>query len=224
MTHTPPRLPQSLLRIAIRLALILAIAYAAHWLMGWVQTRMSALPAGGASFMLTSLLIFVLLAYAILIAIPYVPGVEIGISLLVMEGASVAPLVYLGSVAGLMLAYLAGYLLPYPWLTRTLRDLRLRRAADLLDAAQMVPPQERLAVLSDRLPKWLGPHLVRWRYLVLALLINLPGSSLIGGGGGICLIAGLSRLFAPVPTIVTFFLAVLPVPLGIWFFGIGFLP
>lgn len=224
MTQPPPPFSRSLARILFRIAVILALAYGAHLLMDWVLTRLMDLPHGMQSVMLTSVLLLVLVAYALLIAIPYVPGVEIGLSLLLLQGPPIAPLVYLASVAGLMIAYFAGRLLPPEWIGRTLLDLRLVRAAALIDQIGALPPQDRLSLLSDRLPRRIGPQLVRWRYLMLAVLINLPGTMVIGGGGGICMIAGLSRLFAPAATVFTFFMAVLPVPFGIWFFGIGLLP
>ncbi|KKL56965.1 hypothetical protein LCGC14_2240120, partial [marine sediment metagenome] len=43
--------------------------------------------------------------------------------------------------------------------------------------------------------------------------------ALIGGGGGICLMAGLSRMFAALPVLVTLAVAVAPVPLVVWFYG-----
>ncbi len=224
MNKTPPPLARSLARLLARIAVILALAYAAHLLMDWVLYRLMSLPHGMQTAMLSTALLLILLAYAILIAIPFVPGVEIGVSLLMIHGAEIAPLVYLASVAGLLIAYFTGQFLPPEWIQRTLLDLRLRRAAALMGRIGALPPKERLGLLSDQLPGRIGPPLVRWRYLMLALLINLPGTMVIGGGGGICLIAGLSRLFSPTMTVLTFLLAVLPVPFGVWFFGIGILP
>jgi hypothetical protein len=48
---------------------------------------------------------------------------------------------------------------------------------------------------------------------VLAVLFNLPGNTIIGDGGGIALIAGMSRLF-PFPKFVFLVcVAITPVPL-----------
>ena len=47
----------------------------------------------------------------------------------------------------------------------------------------------------------------------------MPGSGLIGGGGGICLLAGLTGVFAPRATFLTLALAVAPVPLLVWMTG-----
>jgi hypothetical protein len=55
--------------------------------------------------------------------------------------------------------------------------------------------------------------LLRYRYLALALAVNLPGNVILCGGGGIALMAGLSRLFDPLPFLLTILLAVLPVPM-----------
>ena len=224
MTPPLPPLSRSLSRIAVKIAVILALAYGAHLLMDWTLTRLKALPPGESSLMLTSLMVMVLVAYALLIAVPFVPGVEIGLSLLLLQGPPIALPVYLASVSGLLLAFFVGRLVPPAWTCRVLMDLRLRSAAALVGQVSNLPPEARLDLLAGRLPQRLGPHLILWRYPVLALLINLPGTTIIGGGGGINMIAGISRLFVPIATVVTVFLAVLPVPLGIWFFGIGFLP
>jgi hypothetical protein len=48
---------------------------------------------------------------------------------------------------------------------------------------------------------------------MLALAFNLPGNTLLGGGGGIALAAGMSGLYRPVAYLATVVLAVAPVPL-----------
>jgi len=73
--------------------------------------------------------------------------------------------------------------------------------------------------LQARLPRRIAAPAMRFRYLGLGLLINMPGSALIGGGGGICLVAGMTRLFAPHWVILTLILAVLPLPLFMWISG-----
>ncbi len=55
----------------------------------------------------------------------------------------------------------------------------------------------------------------------MALALNIPGNALIGGGGGIVLMAGISRLFRPVPFAVTLALAISPLPIAIMLFGKG---
>ena len=77
--------------------------------------------------------------------------------------------------------------------------------------------------LEDSVPRWARRWVLRRRYLVLALLVNLPGNSLIGGGGGILLAAGLSRLFQPVAVALTMLLATAPLPLAVMLIGPGIL-
>ena len=67
-------------------------------------------------------LVALLLAYALLIAIPFVPGVELGLTLMMVEGAIIAPFIWAATLLGLVLAFAAGAFLPYPVLRRTLED------------------------------------------------------------------------------------------------------
>jgi hypothetical protein len=57
--------------------------------------------------------------------------------------------------------------------------------------------------------------MLRHRLWALALLINLPGSALIGGGGGICMAIGVSRLVTYPQFLLTTALAVSPLPVAI---------
>jgi hypothetical protein len=218
-----PPLRVSVLRTILRVALIVAFAYGAHLLLIRVMNWTEALPHGMGSVLRIGILSGILLVYALLIAIPYVPGIEVGFSLIMMRGAEVAWHVYLATVLGLILAYLAGRFLPYAWLHRLFLDLRMTRACRMLDELQPLTPAQRLTLMKRRLPQRLGALAVRFRYVLLAALINMPGSALIGGGGGICLLAGLTRLFDWRATILTILLAVLPVPLTVWLWGPGLL-
>lgn len=148
-------------------------------------------------------------------------GVEIGITLIMAQGASVAPWVYLATVIGLAISYLAGDYLPYSWLRRGFAAMRLTRAETMVRRIEPLGPHERLDYLHEILPRRLGRLTGAWRYVLLSILINLPGNALIGGGGGIMMIADLSRLFSPVVTLVTVALAMAPIPLPIpiWAFG-----
>jgi len=222
MTFEPTRAGRAL-RFAVRLCILAALVWGAHLLSSWVSVGLKSLPPGESSLMLNSVLVLILLGYAILIALPFVPGVEVGLSLIMLEGPPVVPFVYAASVLGLSLAYLSGRFMPPRWIRRLLSDLHLKRAAALFERVEPLPAAERLSLLYERLPGWLGRRILHWRYAVLAVLVNLPGTMIIGGGGGIAMVAGLSRLFTPTATIVTFLIAVSPVPLGIWFFGIGLL-
>ena len=49
--------------------------------------------------------------------------------------------------------------------------------------------------------------------LVLAVLFNLPGNALIGGGGGIAMMAGMSRLYSFPAYLLLIAVAILPGPI-----------
>jgi len=161
--------------------------------------------------------------YALLLAVPFVPGAEIGIALIVMLGPPIAVLVYLCTVAGLSLSFLIGRLIPSAVLARLARDCGLDRTARLLEAIEPLSRNQRLDLLVSFSSKRFLPWLLRYRYLALAVALNVPGNYLVGGGGGIALIAGVSRVYTIGGFLLTVVLAVSPVPLAVLVFGTGIL-
>ena len=160
--------------------------------------------------------------YAGLLALPFVPGAEIGLALLMAFGPPIAFLVYTCTVAGLCLSFLMGRFVPLKVL-KTLADaINLSRLAGLLEQLEPMARKDRidfLLSLDDRF----APILLRYRYVGLALLFNLPGNFLIGGGGGIGLIAGMSGIYSVSGFMATVMIAVSPVPILVSAFGTGFL-
>ena len=154
-----------------------------------------------------------ILIYALALSIPFVPGAELGVGLMVIFGRPGVVLVYLGTLLGLSLAFMAGRRLPPSLLMGLLDWLRLAAARDRIRALIEGSPGQAMAQVHALAPKRLGPRLARHRYLVLALAINLPGNVLIGGGGGIALLAGLSGRFRYLLFLATCSVAVAPVPL-----------
>ena len=118
------------------------------------------------------------------------------------------------------MAYCAGRFVPDAWLRKRFADLHLTRATGLLARVEPLAPEERLALLRKALPQRAQGLTGRGRYVLLALVVNMPGSSLLGGGGGILMMAGLSRVFTPLATLVTMLIAVAPIPVVVWVFGI----
>lgn len=161
-------------------------------------------------------------AYVALLAMPFVPGAEIGIALLAGFGAAIAPLIYVCTVAAMMLAFTIGRFLPISALQRVLKALRMRRAANLVARAAPLSKDERVAMLLEGQSKRVVRLALRYRYVALAVAVNAPGNSIIGGGGGIMIIAGLSGIFTPLSTFLTVILAVSPVPLAVIFLGLQF--
>lgn len=114
------------------------------------------------------------LVYTLLLAVPFVPSVELGLLIMVFFGEAGALGAYLATSLGLNLAYGIG------------------RHLDWQPYAQQVRIPEPLKAHADRLVRHLPTRLVP--IVVLALLLNLPGNTAVGGGGGIALVYGGTRM------------------------------
>ena len=155
--------------------------------------------------------------YILLMAIPFMPGIEIGLGLMMLLGYKGALLVYLCTLAALSLSFIVGRIIPTQALIRLLDWLHLERAGALLRRLEPLDRQQRLELLYSLAPSRAVPLLLRHRYLAVLVLLNLPGNAVIGGGGGIGMAAGMSRLF-PFPLFVLLVaLAVAPVPILFYF-------
>ncbi|RBI69957.1 hypothetical protein DQW77_14890 [Roseovarius sp. TE539] len=165
------------------------------------------------------MLMFVAVLYAVTLALPFVPGVEIGLGLIAVLGPGIALLVYVSTVAGLVLGFLLGRIVPERVLVGLARDLGLRRSAVLLSGFAALSPEERLERLFSVAPNRFSTLLIRHRYIALAIVVNLPGNFLVGGGGGIAMLAGLSRLFSFPLFALTIAVAVSPVPVALHVWG-----
>jgi hypothetical protein len=158
-------------------------------------------------------------AYAVLIAVPFVPGVEIGLALIAMLGPSIVFLVYVCTVTGLCLAFAAGRVASLNWLAGLLEGISLIKAGALVRMLEPMAQDERLTFLVSNAPNAAIPFLLRHRYVALAVILNMPGNIVIGGGGGLSLMAGASRLYSIPGFLATILLAVAPVPIAILIFG-----
>lgn len=150
--------------------------------------------------------------FMVLAAIPFVPGAEVGFTLLLIFGGQAAPMVYFGMLGSLIFAYTISRVVPSFILGRGLNWFGLNRAANLIMELDAAHPNDRLAMLSQNTPRGVGQKLLTHRYLLLAVALNTPGNSLLGGGGGLAFVAGASRLFAFWPFLATIMCAVAPVP------------
>lgn len=157
--------------------------------------------------------------YIVLMALPYVPGMEISVALLIVLGPAGALLVYAATLLALSISYGLGRLVPTWMLTGALGWMHLERARLLVARIHPLPPAEKLRLLLEGAPSRWAPLLLRHRYVALVLVLNLPGNSLLGGGGGIALTAGISRLFRYPAFLVSVALAAAPIPLAVWLLG-----
>ena len=204
-----------LLRSVVLLAIVIAATWGAHLLREALDLQI--MPENEQD--VHKAIMVGTVAFVGLLAMPFVPGAEIGLAMLTAFGAAIAPLVYVATVLALCLSYTIGRVLPTTALVRFLYSIRMHRAADLVARAAPLSHDERIAMLLEGAPPRIVALALRRRYVALALALNIPGNALIGGGGGIALLAGLSGLFAPVPTVLAFAIAVSPVPLAMVLLG-----
>jgi len=196
-------------KIALFLAVLLFLNYAIGWLANLVAFQMWPRHVHAASFLLFATVV----SYMLLLAIPFLPGIEVGLMLMAMLGHKGILLVYLCTVMALSLSFLFGRLLPPRHLARALGWFHLTRAREMVDVLGPLGPEERLRFLTRSAPSRIVPFLLRHRYLIIGVLFNVPGNALIGGGGGIGLIAGMSRLFPFPKYLLLVCLAVTPGPI-----------
>jgi hypothetical protein len=159
-----------------------------------------------------------MILYVGLMATPFLPGIEIGLALMTMLGPKGVLVTYICTLAALTISFGVGRLFPTRLLVSLLRWLNLTRAAALLKSFDATPPKTRLEFLAEKAPTQIVPALLKHRYLMLALLLNLPGNALIGGGGGIAMMAGMSRLYSFPLYVFLISVAILPGPILVMLF------
>ena len=221
MTNSVPPIRRGwkiLFRIALVISFIICVNYFVQWL--GIQLEDNILPAN--EHMIHRIIVISILVYTLLIAIPFVPSVEIGLGLILVLGAKLAPLVYLFTIIGLSLSFLVGQLIPESRLQSFLEELSLTRASRLVEKMKPLNTEQRLSLLLSHAPAKFIPTLLRHRYLAVAVALNIPGNTVIGGGGGISLVAGMSRLFRFWRFLLLVAIAVAPVPLFIVLCGTDF--
>ncbi|MEE9588831.1 MAG: hypothetical protein V3V97_12500, partial [Hyphomicrobiaceae bacterium] len=212
---TPARRVRTFAKIIL---LVLFIA-AANVLTGWFVEQLQLEIRPSNEHLVHRMIMISAVLYAVLLALPFVPGVEIGLALIMILGPKIVPLVYVCTVAGLSLSFFVGRFIPEGVLRTLLDDLGLLKASRLVGQLEGMDRRKRLDVLVSHAPKKIIPSLIRHRYLALAIILNIPGNALIGGGGGIALIAGMSRLFSVPGFLLTLMVAVAPVPLAVLIAG-----
>lgn len=175
--------------------------------------------AAGNEVMLHRAIMTAMSAYIVTMAMPFMPGAEIGVSMLMLFGGRISFLVWVSTVASLLVAYLIGRLLPVGLAAAAFDQLGLRRARDFVHRLAPMSPRERIELLARKAPGRWGDFLVRHRYVLLAIVLNVPGNIVIGGGGGIAIVAGMTRLFSFPLYLLTILLATAPVPLMVFLAG-----
>jgi hypothetical protein len=138
---------------------------------------------------------FAIVLYVLWMALPFVPGIELGLALMVLLGTRGVVLVYLCTLLSLSISFTIGRLIPLNSFARFLGWLHMYKTQDLVLQLEPLNSEEKLDFLLRSAP------------------LNLPGNALIGGGGGIGLISGMSRLYPFPKYILLVSLAITPLPL-----------
>lgn len=215
LDRAPPAKHKRYGRIAIVFAVVLSLNLAGSWL--GQQVNFQLFPRHDS--MLHAVLMIALLIYILLMATPFMPGIEIGLTVMLLLGHKSALLIYLCTLIALSISYLVGKFFPLQLVHRLLKWLYLNRASELVSQLEPLNQTERLSFLQEKAPARFAPFLLKHRYAMIAVLLNLPGNALLGGGGGIGIVVGMSRLIPFHKYLLIISLAVAPVPLVIYFQG-----
>jgi hypothetical protein len=197
----------------VRVALLIA-AISIAWAIGnGIGGELRMLASSEVRYAIDATVVAALIIYIILMAVPFCPGIEVGLALIALMGREIVPLVYMATVTALLLSFAAGRFVDPLRLIDILALLRLRRAQILLQHITQLSADRRLQLLAGGDRPGAMRFLLRHRYAVVAVALNTPGNLVIGDGGGIALVAGFSRLFSFRGFALTVALAVAPVPL-----------
>lgn len=203
--------------VALRLArlglILLALNAAGGWVAAQAWPDLAPQPGEG----LSGLWIALAVLCTLVMALPFVPGIEIGLALMLLLGNEGVLLVYLCTQVAMALSYAFGRCVPASLWARCIASPRLVDACPLivsLDARTAAAPWEMrwhgLVPLCVR--EW-AVRALRHRYLTLAIVLNLPGNAAIGGAGGIGMFAGASRQFSFCGYVLSMAVATSPLPL-----------
>ena len=203
-------------RIAIVLLVILGLNLAGTWLSH--QINFQIFPRHDP--VLHATVMAAMAVYILLMATPFMPGIEIGMAVMVLLGHKSALLIYLCTLIALSISFLIGRFFPLHVVQRFLQWLYLEKASELVSQLEPLKRYERLDIINKKAPKKIAPLLLKHLYLTIAVVLNMPGNALIGGGGGIGLMVGMSGIVPLYKYLATVAIAVLPVPLIIYLQGI----
>ena len=159
-------------------------------------------------------LVLLAVAYAVALAVPFVPGMVLGLLIMLALGTAGVVVAYAATLIGLSLAYTVSRVLPARLILAHLTS------AEPALLRQDMPVAMPAMISASRLgrgapPRWLA-LLSAHRYLELAVSLNLPANAVVGGGGGgggIALLCGMSGQFARWAYLLTIAIATSPVPI-----------
>lgn len=199
-----------LMKIIMVAALLAALHFGGRWAIGLVEEWFMPLYQEHGRWAIA----IVLGIYILLMSLPFMPGIEVGVALLMIFDTEGIAMVYLSTLAALTLSFVVGRLTPPGLLANLLGWFHLERGRALVERMRPLSPGDRLELLVRSAPARITPFLLRHRYFAVAAAFNIPGNFVIGGGGGIALAAGMSGIFRFPAYLLMVSIAISPVPLA----------
>lgn len=215
MTETCCQLPAQtfkaklLLKLAVIVGILVLLNFSGHWVISkvdfqfWPQHE----------HVVAAMIWLAIGAYILWMALPFVPGIELGLTLMMLLGPKGILLIYCCTLLSMSLSFAIGRLIPLKALARFLEWLHMRRLRDLLLQLEPLDPGQKIDFLLESAPAKYIPFLLKHRYLLIAAILNLPGNAIIGGAGGVGVIAGMSGLYSFPKYILLIAIAITPLPL-----------
>jgi hypothetical protein len=200
-------------RIGVLIAGYILIIVFGHFAGRWLQHNLGLDVTNLDGTMARLVLGIGLLLFIAMLALPFVPGIEVSLALFAIFGTLAAVPIYLATVVALLLSYTAGRCVPLDRLAGFFDYIGLQPASALVRRLGTMTPRQRIEALMETAPNRISRVLVDHRDLALIAVLNMPGNALIGGGGGIALVAGMSGMFRPDRYLLAVAIAALPIPL-----------
>ncbi len=196
-------------KVLLLVASVTALNYAGHWLTEYLNQQVW--PHNPQY--LDRIIMVLMLAFFTFMAVPFLPAIEISLLLLVLVDVRGVVLIYVLTILALSLAYAIGHRVPLLVLVRILAFFHLTKAAAIFARIAETDRGSRLQLMQQEINSAMAQRWLQHRYLFLAVLLNMPGNSVVGGGGGIAMVCGMSGLVSYPKFLLTIMLAALPIPL-----------
>ncbi len=218
MTQRKLDIPKNVryLRLLLLLLIILAINTGGAWLVHQVDFQIFPRHEPVLHILVLSFIAF----YILLMTLPFMPGIEVGVALMLLLGSKGAVLVYLSTLLALSISFAIGRVVSCQVICSVLNWLHFHKSCALIEQIEPMDPQQRLTFMYQRAPRKIVPFFLKHRYLAIAALLNLPGNALIGGGGGIGLIIGMSKIIPFHRYLFLLAVAISPIPLIFYLQGL----
>ncbi len=145
------------LKLMVLLAIIVALNMGGTWLSHLIDFQL--FPRHEP--MLHAIVLVAVVIYIVLMATPFMPGIEIGLALMMLLGNKGAILVYLCTLAALSVSFAIGRKIPSRFIDLLLNWLHLYKASALVRQLESLNQQERLEFLYEKAPSRIAPFLLR---------------------------------------------------------------